>query len=208
MCVLLFGAMGFLFIGGYGLSAAHLRPQLLSRLKPEHLVPGFNELVFIAFALLALYVEVGFAPRHATGPVVEALEGALRFAVFGQHVLEDSLAACSLDGGRVLASASSWTLAFIYLGSALSRIRLAAAIVRLERKMRPEALGSQPLAFALGLCAVVGVQLLYVGTGYTFMSCTALGGIWGATVIGLGPLVLAYLITAALTNLLSLGPDG
>jgi hypothetical protein len=208
VCVLLFGAMGILFIGGYGLSAVHLRAPVLSRLKPAHLMPGFNELVFIAFALLALYVQMGVAPRLPGGPIVAAVEGAIRFAVFGQRLLVEQLAACSLDSGRELASASSWMLAFIFLGSALSRIRLAAGIARLERKKRPEILGAQPLAFALGLIAVAGIQLLYVGTGYTFLTCAALGGVWGQTLIGIGPLALAYLITAALTNLLALSPDG
>jgi hypothetical protein len=39
------------------------------------------------------------------------------------------------------------------------------------------------------------------------MPCHILGGIWGDTVIGLGPLALTYLIVAALTNLLALGTE-
>src|SRR3981081_3786772 len=41
--VLLFAAMGLLFIGGYGESASHNTAALL-KLKPRQLIPGFNEL--------------------------------------------------------------------------------------------------------------------------------------------------------------------
>ena len=205
VCTLLFGAMGVLFIAGYGLSAGH--SFSLSRLKPIHFAPGFNGLVFSAFALVAFSVQTGFAPAHAGGPIVDAIEGALRFAVFGQRVLEDRLVACNLDGGRLLTSAFSWLLAFIYLGSSLSRIRLAASIVRFERKARPEALGPQTLALLLGLFSVAGIQALFMGTAYTLMPCAMDASLFGDVLIGIGPLTLAYLIVAAITNLLALGPD-
>ncbi|HUJ03844.1 MAG TPA: hypothetical protein VLW75_09425, partial [Rhizomicrobium sp.] len=112
-----------------------------------------------------------------------------------------------LDGARAFASAFTWVLAFIFLGSALSRLRLAAGLVRLERKRRPEALGATTLAFVLGVLAVVGLQFLYVGTAYRILPCAILGGITGDVLIGLGPLMLAYLIDAALTNLMALGPE-
>jgi hypothetical protein len=206
ICAALFGAMGILFVGGYGLSSAH--SVSLSRLKPQHLSPTFDELVFVAFALLAFFVQTSFAPGHPEGAYIDALKGALRFAVFGQHALEGKLGECGLDGGRVLASAVTWLLAFIYLASALSRIRLAAGIVRLERRMRPEALGPQTLALVLGFASVIGIQALYVGTGYTLMSCRAIASLPGDVLLGVGPLMLAYLIVAAITNLLALGPEG
>ncbi len=62
-----------------------------------------------------------------------------------------------------------WLLSFIYLGSALSRIRLAAGLVRLERKERHEALGDVPLAFVTGVVAVVGIQLLAIGSLYPLL---------------------------------------
>ena len=65
-----------------------------------------------------------------------------------------------------------------------------------------------PLAFALGLVAVAGIQLLYMGTGFTLLPCRALAGLFGEAMIGIGPLMLAYLIVAALTNSLALGPEG
>lgn len=207
VCGALFGAMGLLFVAGYGLSSGLSIPNVLARLKPVHLAPGFNDLVFAAFALLAFYMQTGFAPAHADGTVVAALNDALRFAVFGQQMLEDRLATCGLDGGRALASAFAWLLAFIFLGSALSRIRLAAALVRLERKARPEALGPQALAFALGIASIVGIQSLYVGTAYALLPCRGLAGICGDALVGLGPLALAYCILAALTNLVSLSPE-
>jgi len=208
VCLLLFGAMGILFVAGYGLSAGHVHPPSPSQLKPQDLVPGFNELVFIAFALVLLLVQLFFAPAWHEGPAIDALESAIRFVVFGQHALETSLLFCHADGGRLFTSSLSWTLALIYLGSALSRLRLGATIVRFERKRRPEALGAQPLAFVLGLVAVAGTQLLYMGTAYTLLPCRALGGLFGGAMIGIGPLMLAYLIAAALTNLLALGPEG
>ena len=90
---------------------------------------------------------------------------------------------------------------------ASSSARLAATVVRFERKRRPEALGAQPLTFALGLVAVAGIQLLFMGTGYTLLPCRALGGLFGDAMIAIGPLMLAYLIVAALTNLLALSPE-
>jgi hypothetical protein len=39
------------------------------------------------------------------------------------------------------------------------------------------------------------------------LPCNALGGISGALLIGLAPLMLAYLIFAALTNLLATHPE-
>src|SRR4051794_19803251 len=56
--VFLFGAMGVLFIAGYGLSSGHL----LSRFRPEHIVPGFNEAVFVLFAMLSFTVQI--VPHH------------------------------------------------------------------------------------------------------------------------------------------------
>jgi hypothetical protein len=207
VCVLLFGAMGVLFIAGYGLSAGHVRPLLPGRVSPASLLPGFNELVFIAFTLIIFLVQTFYAPVGRGGAAVDALEGAIRFVVIGQTSLENSLRICHLSGGRLLVSALSWLLTLIYVGSALSRIQLAAGILRLERKQRPEALGAQPLALALGIAAVVGIQLLYMGSAYGLLPCEALGGLGGDTVIGLTPLMLGYLVVAALTNLLALGPS-
>ncbi|HLY04176.1 MAG TPA: hypothetical protein VKR31_00355 [Rhizomicrobium sp.] len=208
VCLLLFGAMGILFIAGYGLSAGHVQRPMPTALKLKNLLPRFSELVFIAFALVLLIVQLLYAPAYREGPAVDGLESAVRFAVFGESRLEYALLACHADGGRLFISALAWTLALIFFGSALSRLRLGATIVRFERKRRPEALGAQPLAFALGLVAVAGFQLLYMGTAYVLLPCRALGGLFGDSIIAIGPLMLAYLIIAALTNLLALGPDG
>ena len=205
VCVLLFGAMGVLFIAGYGLSAGHVRP-FPGRLSLASLGPRFNELVFVAFTLIIFCVQVFYA-AGAHGAVVDAVEGAMRFAVVGQTALENVLVQCSADGGRLFVSALSWLLALIFLGSSLSQIRLAAGIVRLERKQRPEALGAQPLALAMGIAAVIAIQLLYVGSAYGLLPCGILTGLWGEVVIGLGPLMLSYLVVAALTNLMALGPS-
>ncbi|HEX3430514.1 MAG TPA: hypothetical protein VHT03_06470 [Rhizomicrobium sp.] len=207
VCLLLFGAMGLLFISGYGLSAGHVHPPSPAEIKLQHLVPGFSELVFIAFALILLLVQLFYAPAYHEGPAVDGLERAMGVVVFGQRLLENALLQCHADGGRLFISALAWTLALIFLGSALSRLKLGATLVRFERKRRPEALGAQPLAFALGLVAVAGIQLLYMGTAYTLLPCRALAGLFGGAMLGIGPLMLAYLIVAALTNLLALGPE-
>ena len=96
---------------------------------------------------------------------------------------------------------------FLFLGSSLSRIRLAAGIVRLERKAHPDTLGAPLLALVLGVAAVIGIQFLYVGSLFAFLPCSVLSGIAGDVLIGIAPLMLVYLIVAALTNLLALGPE-
>jgi hypothetical protein len=207
VCLVLFGAMGILFIAGYGLSSAHFHPPLLARLQASSLLPGFTELVFIAFALILLLVQLFASAAQPDIPPIAGLEAAIRFGVFGQRALETALAQCRLGSDRLFVSALSWTLALVLLGSALSRIRLAATVVRFERKRRPETLGAQPLAFALGLVSVAGIQLLFMGTGYTLLPCRALGSLFGDAMIAIGPPMLAYLIVAALTNLLTLGPE-
>ena len=208
VCLLLFGAMGILFIAGYGLSAGHVHPPIPTELKLQNLLPRFSELVFIAFALVLLVVQLLYAPAYHQGPAVDGLESAIRFAVFGERTLENALLACHADGGRLFISALAWTLAIIFLGSALSRVRLGATIVRFERKRRPEALGALPLAIALFLVAIAGFQFLYMGTAYGLLPCRALGGLFGDAMIAIGPLMLAYLILAVFTNLLALGRDG
>jgi hypothetical protein len=198
IAVFLFGAMGVLFIAGYGLSSGHL----LSRFRPVHIAPGFNEIVFVLFAMLSFTVQI--VPHHLSWGLLSALEAAIRFAVPGQRALEDNLARCGLDGGRAFAGACAWLLAFIFLGSALSRIRMAAALVRLERKRRIEPLGPTGIALVLGVAAVTGIQFLFIGTLFRLLPCPALSGALGDVLIGIAPLMLAYLIAAALTNLLAM----
>jgi len=196
--VLLFGAMGLLFIGGYGMSTSHRLP----RLESLFVIPGFNEIVFLSFVSLSFLIEIAYRPGNGVGGVIAALEAALRL-VPGQHALEDALARCNLDGGQTFVSAFAWLLAFIYMGSAVSRLRINAALVRLERKARPEPLGPSVVALTLGTIAVVGIQFLFVGSLFPLLSCDALRGLPGGLLIGLGPLALAYLVIAALTSLLA-----
>lgn len=208
LCIALFGAMGLLFIGGYAASASHSGMAAIAKLRPSHVLPGFDEIVFVVFATAIFAVQTAYAPAHQTGGMEGALEAAVRFAVPGQRMLEAALGACRLDGGRLLSAAFAWLLAFVFLGSALSRMRMAAAIVRLERKGRPEILGAAALVFVLGLASVVAIQLLFMGSAYQVVSCRAYAGIPGSVLIGIGPLMLSYLIKAALTDLLALGPEG
>ncbi|MDE3115018.1 MAG: hypothetical protein KGL26_05390 [Pseudomonadota bacterium] len=207
LAVLLFGAMGLLFIGGYALATAGGNGPFLARIKPHHILPGFNEIIFVVFALASLAVQEFYLPGHLSGGLLGVLQAAVEFAVPGHDSLEVALGICGLDGGRMFAGAFAWLLAFIYLGSALSHVRLAAGLVRLERKVRSEALGPTGLAAVLGFAAVIGVQFLYVGSLFSLLPCSVLRGIPGDLLIGIAPLMLAYLIVAALINLLALGPE-
>jgi len=171
------------------------------------LLPDFNETVFAVFVVLSFVDQIVFAPAHLSGPLIDALEAAVAFAVPGQNALADKLGSCGLDGGRIFASAFTWLLAFIFLSSALSRLKLAAGIIRLERLRRPEALGPVLLPILLGVAALTGIQLLYLGTAVPWMPCSFYTGLAGALVIGLAPLMLAYLILAALATLLASGKE-
>ncbi len=207
VCTLLFAAMGLLFVGGYGISAVHGGFSLLKGFKLSRLLPGFNDAVFLAFVVLSFVDQVAFAPSHLSGNLTNALESAIFFAVPGQRALLWSLVPCGLDGGRIFASAFTWLLAVIYLGSSISRLRLAAGLMRLERATHPEVLGPAALAFVLGIAAVVGIQLLFVGSAFPFLPCSAYADIPGKLIVGLAPLMLSYLTVAALTSLLACGHD-
>lgn len=207
VCMALFAAMGLLFVGGYGASTGYSRIPLYRRIKSTHFVPNFNETVFAVFAILSFVDQIYFAPAHLSGLVVDALEAAIQFAVPGQRALLAALAPCAVDGGRVFASSFTWLLAIIFLASALSRLRLAAGILRLERVTRPEALGPALLALVLGILALAGVQLLFIGSAYAFLPCSLFTGISGGLLIGLAPLMLSYLIVAALASLLASGHE-
>src|SRR6185437_4513683 len=114
--------------------------------------------------------------------------------------LVSGLYACSLDGARIFASAFSWAVSVIFLASACSRLKLQAGIIRLERNTRPEGLNASIRAVCRGrgLVGVVGMQFFFVGSAYPWFPCHALADIAGALLIGLAPLMLAYLVVAAL----------
>ncbi|HEX4535012.1 MAG TPA: hypothetical protein VH000_12320, partial [Rhizomicrobium sp.] len=113
VCVFLFGAMGVLFIAGYGGSAAAVGTTFIGRLKPRHWAPGFNEMVFLVFVLASFLGQIDYAPRMLNTDVGNTLEGAISLIVPGQATLADVLTQCSVDGGRILASAFTWLLALI-----------------------------------------------------------------------------------------------
>ncbi|MBV9541999.1 MAG: hypothetical protein JO167_12110 [Alphaproteobacteria bacterium] len=206
VCVLLFGAMGLLFIGGFGASFSSGQP-LLTRLRPHHLMPGFNEVVFVLFAALSFANQVFIAPALLGGPLENAVESAIYFVMPGQRALVETLQACSLDSGRIFASAFAWLLSIIYVASAVSRIGLTAGLIRLERALRPSAFGPTLLAAMYGLVAIVAIQLICVGTAYPWLDCGAFTDMTGDVLIGLAPLMLAYLIVAALATLKASGPQ-
>jgi hypothetical protein len=169
-------------------------------------MPGFNDLVFMAFLLASFINQAFIAPDQMESPIANAISSAVSFVVPGQRALEDQLS-CGLDGGRIFSSAFTWILALIYLGSAASRLRLTAGLIRLERVTRPEPLGALPVALVLGAFAIIGVQLLFVGSMYPWLPCSAFTDISGALLIGLAPLMLAYLVVAALAAAMATGVE-
>ncbi|HEU4548866.1 MAG TPA: hypothetical protein VFS01_04160 [Rhizomicrobium sp.] len=207
ICAGLFIAMGLLFVGGFGASAVHSVSPILVRMKLHHLIPGFNEGVFIVFVILSFLNQALVAPEVINRGGAGALENAIYFLMPGQRALVDALDACTMDGGRVYAAAFTWLLAIIYLASASSRLRLAAGLIRLEQGDRPQLLGPTLRAFLFGTVAVVGIQFLCVGSAYSWLNCSAFADITGPLLIGLAPLMLAYLIVAALASLLAGSPE-
>ena len=207
ICVALFAAMGLLFIAGFGLSPGGGVDAFLRRLRPHHWLPGFNEIVFLIFVALSFMNQVLLAPLYMATPAASAVQATLSFFVPGQHALERALLTCSLDGGRIFASGTTWLLAIIFVASAVSRVRLASGIVRIERLTRPSSLGPTLTAVIFGIVAIVSFQLLYVGSAYPWLACSAFTDITGAVLIGLAPLMLAYLIFAALATLRASGPE-
>jgi len=219
ICALLFIAMGLLFVGGFGVSAGHFgKEPWLGRFKPHHLLPGFDEAVFLIFVVLSFLNQAFFAPvnmdRYTMGHLpdsiyraVDEMQAAIYFVVPGQRALVSALEGCTMDGGRVFAAAFAWLLAAIYLASAVSRLKLQAGLIRLEASDRPQILGPTLRAFLFGIVAVVSIQFLFVGSAYPWLHCSAFADVTGALLIGLAPLMLAYLIVAALASLLASAPE-
>jgi hypothetical protein len=205
--VLLFLAMGLVFAaGGLFLSGrASMLKRKWWRKHPFRLECGFDEGVFVVFAVLSFADQAFFAPRHLSGAVTTALEQAIYFAVPGQRAFVGLARPCLFDGGRIFASAFSWSLALIYLGSTLSRLKLRVARIRLRRAAAPAAAGGRVDTVFLSVATIAGIQLLYVGSGYTFMPCSMLAGVAGALVVGLAPLMLAYAAVACLSLLCAAG---
>jgi len=208
ICALLFIAMGLLFVGGFGVSAGHVaHTPWLKNLKPHHLIPGFNEGVFFAFVVLSFINQAFVAPGNIDHAVAKALQNAIYFVVPGQRALVSALDQCTMDGGRVFSAAFAWLLAVVYLASASSRLKLQAGLIRLEAGDRPQLLGPTLRAFLFGIVAVVGIQFLFVGSAYPWLHCSAFANVTGALLIGLAPLMLAYLIVAALASLMASAPE-
>lgn len=207
ICATLFIAMGLLFVGGFGASAGHSRTPWLTRIRPRHLIPGFNETVFIVFVTLSFLNQALVAPVVIDRGAAGALENALYFLLPGQRALVHALEGCTLDGGRAFSAAFTWLLAIVYLANAVSRLKLQAGLIRLEAGERVQPLGPTLRAFLFGVVAVIGIQFLFVGSAYPWLACSAFADITGAVLIGLAPLMLAYLIVAALASLMAAAPE-
>ncbi|MGB8601309.1 MAG: hypothetical protein WCD42_03845 [Rhizomicrobium sp.] len=188
--VVLFAALGLVFAAGYLVLARHGAPH-----RPFVFIVGFNEAVFVAFTLISFINQVFFAPWHLDGTLSAALERALYSAIPGQRALVAMLRPCMIDGGRIFTSGITWCLAIIYLGSALSRLKITATIIRLSDDAG--GMGSVAVAILLGLISLAGIYALYIGGIYALFSCSFLAGIGGGLLIGLAPLMLAYAIAMA-----------
>lgn len=210
IAVALFAAMGLLFVGGYGASSDgfHHHTATIKERKFAIAKPAFNDVVLFAFAGLSFINQIWWAPLHLGGAVTIGLERAIAYAVPGHDVVSGRLSACALDGGRVFASSFAWLLAIIFAASAVSRLRDAAKAIRLDRELHPHSLSLTALAAALGIISIVGIQCLFVGSVLAFLPCSAFTGIPGALLIGLGPLLLAYVLANSLAVLLASGSTG
>ena len=102
ICALLFAAMGLLFVVGFGASASHGGGPWLARFQPHHLIPGFNEAVFLVFVILSFLNQALVAPNVIDHGGAGALENAVYFLMPGQRVLVRALESCGMDGGLSL----------------------------------------------------------------------------------------------------------
>jgi hypothetical protein len=211
ICVLLFGAMGLLFVTGFGASAGGSIGQVMRRMKPSHFLPSFDAVVFILFVVASFAAQAVLVSAIGNSPAAVALQKAIFFGVPGEPALNARLYACQYPQPLIysvsIVSSFTWLLAIIYVASAVSRIALTAGLLRLERALRPSSFGPTVLAALYFVVALVVFQLLYMGSAYAFLPCRALGDITGSLLVGLAPLMLAYLIVAAAATLKASVPD-
>lgn len=200
-CTLIFCAMGLLFAGGFGVSGGHGAASWLAGLEPRDFLPRFDDWVFLGFVALSFLDQLMFASGHVLKGVFPAMDNFIRVIVPGQKALEAAIGACRPGDGPMYASSFTWLIAAIFLGSAASRIEAQVDAVRQERAEYPEMLGPNVLAALLGVLSIVGIQLLYVGSAYAWLPCSAFTNVTGGLLTGLAPLMLAYLMIAALTCL-------
>lgn len=199
----LYLAMGLAFVAGGLLLSGHavMLRQDWRRAHPWRFGFGFDDAVFVVFAVLSFLDLAFFSPVHLTSVATIAVERAAYFAVPGQRAFVAMARPCLFDGGRIFASAFTWCLAIVYLGSALSRLKERVAELRLLKAIRPDLVGGRFEGIVLGAASVAGIQFLYVGAGYALLPCSLLTGVEGALLLGLAPLMLAYAVQAALTYL-------
>ncbi len=100
ICVLLFGAMGLLFIAGFGASARPNGP-LLARWKARDFIPSFDDLVFLAFVAVSFVVQVYFVSAIGGSGAGQAVQKAMYVVVPGLPSLAGRLTACALNGPRL-----------------------------------------------------------------------------------------------------------
>ncbi|MBL6937135.1 MAG: hypothetical protein ISR49_04825 [Alphaproteobacteria bacterium] len=210
ICVFLFAAMGLLFVAGFGLSSAGGPHLLRTRLASRRFLPGFDGAVFLAFVAVS-FAQIFVIPFIGGSAAGHGLQKAMDFVVPGLAGIDARLSACGITPLYIysisLSSAVTWLLAMIFLASAVSRIRLSAGLLRLERVQHPTPFGPTVLAAIYGTVAIIAFQLLYMGSAYPLLPCKAFYRVTGAVLIGLAPLLLSYLIYASLVALVASGPE-
>ena len=135
--------------------------------SPRHVLPGFNELVFIGFALAIFVMQTLYLAGSRPGRVLGALQAAIAFAVPGQGQLAYSARRLRARRrarvrGRLRAGCSPssfWARRSRASVSPPASCGWSASSV-------PKRSGPTGLALVLGLAAVIGIQLLYIGSLY------------------------------------------
>lgn len=196
---LLYLCTGFLF-AGMAVRLLHRRETLIRHSWRDI---DFNDVLFGIFLFLTFCDQAFFAPDHLAGVFSQSVEQAAFYAVPGQRALSRLVHSCTMDGGRIFASAFSWCLALIWFGSALSRLKISAGLLRAAWSVAPDRTRGLTSAVLLGLCAAAGIQVLYAGSGIRFLPCSMTAGIAGGLLTGLAPLLLVYVIITALTGLIA-----
>src|SRR6201999_3747373 len=134
ICTFLFGAMGLLFITGFGASAGGSIGPVMRRMKLSHFLPSFDGVVFLLFVIASFAAQSVLVSAIGTSPAAIALQKAIFFVVPGEPALNARLYACQYPQPLIysvsIVSSFTWLLAIVYVASAMSRIALTAGLLR------------------------------------------------------------------------------
>lgn len=205
-----FLCLGLLFAGAAVLLLSPSGPISLKNIRTLRFAwrdVDFNEILFAAFLILSFCNQAFFAPDHMMGPLTIAVEQAAWFAVPGQRAFSLLVHSCTMDGGRIFTSAFAWVLALIWFGTALTRLGISARLIRAARRQTPDATAGLVSGVLLAVAAAAGIQFLYAGSGFAYLPCSLTAGIAGGLLAGFAPLMLAYILIAALSGVIAGGEE-